>query len=434
MNPYDLIAKKQSGKALTRDELAWLIGSYTNGELPDYQMSAFLMAVYFQGLSEAETVGLVDIMLHSGQTIDLSSLPGSPIDKHSTGGVGDKVSLILAPLVAAAGVPVPMISGRGLGHTGGTLDKLESIPGLTTEYTIDGFVSQVRDIGVCIMGSNRQIAPADRKLYALRDVTATIKSIPLICGSILSKKLAEGVEGLVLDVKTGSGAFLPEYEDSRELAARLVAISKEFGLKCQAVITDMNQPLGYRIGNWNEVVESLACLRGEGPEDLMEVTLELGTRMLMLAGEYDDPGAARTALETRITSGAALEKFRELVQAQDGDVHVLDHPGNYPRSKYSREVRAKASGNVTALASYEIGMGSVSLGAGRRQKGDAVDPRAGITLTKKLGDTVEIGETLATLYTDRETVLETVTAQIRNAFTISDNPPQKPTLIHEIID
>lgn len=434
MNAYAIISKKQRGESLTRAELTWLVTSYTRSDLPDYQMAAFLMAVYFQGLSKDETTNLVDLMVHSGEVIDLTSVPGTPIDKHSTGGVGDKVSLVLAPLVAAAGIPVPMISGRGLGHTGGTLDKLESIPGFRTEYSIEEFVRQVESVGVCIMGSSEQIAPADRKLYALRDVTATINSIPLICGSILSKKIAEGIEGLVLDVKTGSGAFVQEFEQSRELARQLVTVGKAFGLKSQAIITDMNQPLGYCIGNWKEVEESLACLRGEGPADLMDVTFELSARMLVLAGIDDGPEPARSRLEDLIHSGAALEKFFELVEAQNGDVACLEKPGNYPPAQYSRKVPAGETGYVTAIDTFEVGMGSVSLGAGRRKKGDTVDPGAGIVLSKKIGDHVESGESLATLYTENEPALNAVESRVRDAFTISDDRVEPPVLIHEVID
>ncbi len=434
MLPYELIEKKQHGNELTKEEIQNLVRGFTAGEIPDYQMSAFLMAVYFQGFSDAETATLVDTMLHSGATIDLSGLSGYKADKHSTGGVGDKVSLILAPLVAAAGVKVPMISGRGLGHTGGTLDKLESIPGFNTEYTVEAFRDQVERIGVCIMSQNENIVPADKKMYALRDVTSTVRSIPLICASIMSKKIAEGIDGLVLDVKTGRGAFIPEYEQTKDLAKRLVAIGHKFDLDCTAVITDMNQPLGNRIGNWSEVVESVEALQGKGPADLMEVTLDLSARMITLAGQADSVNAAKYMLNELIDSGQALDKFYEFVEAQHGDVNAVQQLSEYPKSKYSKEVKAARSGVIQEIDGYRLGMTSVSLGAGRQQMDDIIDPKAGMTLYKKIGDTVEAGEILAEFYTDKESVLDGAAQQIQSAFSVGSEPVDSPILIHEIIE
>jgi len=434
MHPYELIEKKQHGKSLSNEEVRFLIRGFTDGSIPDYQMSALLMAVYFQGFDNGETGALVDAMLYSGETIDLSDISGYKVDKHSTGGVGDKVSLILAPLVAAAGVKVPMISGRGLGHTGGTLDKLESIPGFSTEYTVNSFHQQVEDLGVCIMSQSKKIVPADKKMYALRDVTSTVRSIPLICASIMSKKIAEGIDGLVLDVKTGRGAFIAEYEQSRELATRLVEIGHQFDLDCTAVITDMNQPLGYRIGNWNEVLESVECLQGNGPKDLMAVTLELSAHMLKLAGKTDSIDPAREILQKLIDSGEALDLFYRFVDAQEGDVSSVQNPNDYPQSIFFREVRASKSGIIQAIDSYCLGMTSVRLGAGRQQMADVIDPKAGITLHKKVGDSVESNEIIAQFFTDDESVLDEAEQRIKTSFTIGDEEVKSQILIHEIIE
>jgi len=434
MLPYELIEKKQHGNELTEQEIQYFVRGFTSGEIPDYQMSAFLMAVYFQGFSDVETTALVDTMLHSGSTIDLTDLSGYKVDKHSTGGVGDKVSLILAPLVAAAGVKVPMISGRGLGHTGGTLDKLEAIPGFNTEYTLQEFRQQVDDIDVCIMSQNDNIVPADKKMYALRDVTSTVRSIPLICASIMSKKIAEGINGLVLDVKTGLGAFIPEYEQTKALAQRLVAIGREFDLDITAVITDMNQPLGNRIGNWSEVVESVEALQGKGPNDLMELTIELCAHMILMAEEADSIDEAKETLNDLIDSGKALDKFYEFVEAQHGDVSAVQNLEKYPKSQYTREVKAAQDGIVQSIDSYRLGMTSVSLGAGRQQMDDVIDPKAGITLYKKIGDTVKTGEVIAEFYTDKESVLESAAGKIQTSFEIGENEVDPPELIHEIIE
>ncbi|MBS1271369.1 MAG: Pyrimidine-nucleoside phosphorylase [Candidatus Marinimicrobia bacterium] len=433
MIPYEIIEKKQNGHQLSKDEIQVMVRGFTDGTIPDYQISAWLMAIYFQGFSTEETAVLVDTMLHSGERIDLSELTGYKADKHSTGGVGDKVSLILGPLVAAAGVQIPMISGRGLGHTGGTLDKLESIPNFTTDYTIDKFKQQVADIGLCIMSQNNNIVPADKKMYALRDVTATVKSIPLICGSIMSKKIAEGIDGLVLDVKTGRGAFISEYEQTKELAQKLVAIGREFDLDVRAIITDMNQPLGSEIGNWNEVVESIDCLKGNGPDNLMEVTMELSVAMVVMAGKAGTDEEAKGILREKIENGQALEKFYEFVEAQQGDVDSVQNLEKYPKSKYIEEIRSPEEGIVQEIDSYKLGMTSVQLGAGRLQMGDELDPKAGISLRQKVGDSVKSNEALATIMTEKEDVLERAKSSVLEAFSLGEGQVTPPTMIHESI-
>ncbi|MCF7804347.1 MAG: thymidine phosphorylase [Candidatus Marinimicrobia bacterium] len=433
MLPYEIIEKKQQGDRHSPEEIRFMVKEFTAGNIPDYQISAWLMAIYFQGFSIEETAVLVEAMIESGERIDLSDISGYKIDKHSTGGVGDKVTLILAPLVAAAGVKIPMISGRGLGHTGGTLDKLESIPGFTTDYSIDDFRRQVDEFGVCIMGQSATMVPADKKMYALRDVTATVRSIPLICGSIMSKKIAEGIDGLVLDVKTGRGAFIAEEEKSRELANQLADIGKEFGLDVRVVITDMNQPLGNQIGNRNEVVESVECLKGNGPADLMEVTMELSAEMLVLAGKAEDVPAAKTVLNELIETGEALEKFYDLVEIQGGDPKIIDSLLSLEPSKFSVEVTAPAEGIVQSLDSYQLGTTSVKLGAGRMQMGDVIDPKAGISLERKIGDRVNAGDVLAVCYTDKESVVEEAKQSILDVFEIDDADASPPTMIHEVI-
>jgi len=433
MIPYEIIRKTQSGRELAEDEIRFMVQGFTDGRVPDYQMAAWLMAIYFQGFSTKETAVLVDTTLHSGKLIDLSDIPGYKADKHSTGGVGDKVSLILGPLVAAAGVQVPMISGRGLGHTGGTLDKLESIPNFTTNYSIDDFKRQVEEIGLCIMSQNEDIVPADKKMYALRDVTATVPSVPLICGSIMSKKIAEGIDGLVLDVKTGSGAFMSEYSASKDLAQKLVTIGKEFGLDVRAMITDMDQPLGYEIGNWNEVVESVECLKGNGPEDLMEVTMGLSAAMLVMAGKAGSDEEAKTLLRGLIDDGQALEKFYQFVEAQNGNVDMLESTKKYPQSEYTEEIRARKNGIIQEIDSFALGMTSVQLGAGRLKMGDTLDPKAGISLRKKVGNTVDENEVLATIMTDKKDVLDRAKSSVLEAFIIGETEVTPPKMIHESI-
>jgi len=430
----ELIITKRDGGHLAPDDLRWLVQAYTRGEVPDYQMSAFLMAAFIRGLNEAEMDALTDAMLHSGRVLDLSDLPGRKVDKHSTGGVGDKVSLILAPLVAACGVPVPMISGRGLGHTGGTLDKLESIPGLRTDLSIEAFRRQLRELGVVMIGQTDEIAPADRKLYALRDVTGTIESIPLIAASILSKKLAEGADALVFDVKCGRGAFMQQEADARRLAETLVGIATRAGRPAVAWLTDMNVPLGRAVGNWPEVVESLQALRGnfEGIEDLIEVTLALASEMLWLGGVAETPEAGRLLARAALTDGRAFERFCAMVQAQGGDVRVLERPETRPDAEPAGEVRApdEARGYVADLDARAVGRLAVHLGAGRRVKEDPVDPTAGLVLHRKPGDPVAPGDVLATLYTHRRDRLEDFQQVLLAAYRFAETPPPaRPLLI-----
>ncbi|MDQ7041707.1 MAG: thymidine phosphorylase [Rhodothermus sp.] len=429
----ELIITKRNGKSLTPDDLRWLIQAYTRGDVPDYQMSAFLMAAFIRGLNEAEMDALTEAMLHSGQVLDLSDLPGRKVDKHSTGGVGDKVSLILAPLVAACGVPVPMISGRGLGHTGGTLDKLESIPGLRTDLSIAAFRRQLQELGVVMIGQTNEIAPADRKLYALRDVTGTIESIPLIAASILSKKLAEGADALVFDVKYGRGAFMQQEADARRLAETLVGIATRAGRPAVAWLTDMNVPLGRAVGNWPEVVESLQALQGNfaGIEDLIEVTLALAGEMLWLGGVADTPEAGRQQARAALTDGRAFERFCDMVKAQGGDVRVLEHPDTRPDTEPASEVPApaEARGYVADLDARAVGRLAVQLGAGRRVKEDPVDPTAGLVLHRKPGDPVAPGDVLATLYTHRHDQLDAFRRELLSAYRFAETPPPPRPLL-----
>lgn len=434
MNPVELIRKKRSGSVLTRDEIEAFIGGYVSGDVPDYQMSAFLMAVYFRGMTAGETATFADVMLRSGRSIDLSSIPGKKIDKHSTGGVGDKVSLILAPMVAACGVPVPMISGRGLGHTGGTLDKLESIPGFRTNLSIDEYLHVIRDTGVVLIGQTNEIAPADRRMYALRDVTATVESIPLIAGSIMSKKLAEGIDGLVLDIKTGNGAFMSSYDDAAALALALIGIGTAAGKTTVGFITSMDQPLGTMVGNWLEVLESVECLKGKNVPDLMEVTYVLGGAMVFLGGKAPSIEEGMALCRSAIWSGRAYEKFLSLVKRQGGDVSFLEDPALYPRARYVVEVRSPAGGFVTGLATRDIGLLGVELGAGRLKVDDVVDPKAGIILSSKLGDRVERGDLLAVVHTDNEHVAGHAAGRFLAAMTIGESPVDIPSRILSRID
>ncbi|MCX6133223.1 MAG: thymidine phosphorylase [Ignavibacteriales bacterium] len=439
MTPVELIKKKREGGTLSEDELRWLISGYVAGSIPDYQMTAFLMACFFRGMSEEETLTFTRLMLHSGVVIDLSDIPGIKVDKHSTGGVGDKVSLILAPIVAACGVPVPMISGRGLGHTGGTLDKLESIPGFRTALSLYEYKAVIRQVGAVLIGQTNEIVPADKKMYALRDVTATVECIPLIAGSIMSKKLAEGIDALVLDVKTGRGAFMQSYEKSLELAQTLVRIGTGFGKETVAFITDMSQPLGTTIGNWLEVVESVECLKGirgvaDGSSDLMEVTHVLSGAMLMLGKKAKTIADGVALSRASIENGSAYRKFLEITATQGGDPAALENLELYPLSNYCIEVKTMESGYVGEIDSLELGLTSITLGAGREQIDDVIDPKAGIVLSKKVGDRVDGGETLAVFHTDREAVLEQTRDRIRNAFHIQSAPPRLKPLILSYVE
>lgn len=430
VNPVHLIAEKRDGHALAPSAIEALIDAYTAGDVPDYQMSAFLMAAFLNGLSDEEATALTDAMLHSGTVLDVSGLPGTKVDKHSTGGVGDKVSLILAPIVTACGVPVPMVSGRGLGHTGGTLDKLESIPGFRTDLSMDEYRAQIGDLGIVLIGQTDEMAPADQKLYALRDVTATVESIPLIAASIMSKKLAEGIDALVLDVKCGRGAFMKTEEDARALAETLTAIGEDHDVPTRALMTAMDVPLGRAVGNWPEVAESIACLRGEHADTpLMKVVIALAGEMLALGGAADTPEAGRTQARDAVADGSALDTFRRLVDVQDGDVSVVDDPDTRPDSEPVATVRVPdeavpASGSfVTDLDALALGLAAVDTGAGRRTKEDDVDPTAGFSDLRKPGDTVHPGDVLARIHTQRTDRVEELTDAVQEAYTFGTEAP-----------
>ena len=435
MRAYDLIRKKRDGGTLTRAELQFLIQGATSGGIADEQLSAFLMAVFFRGMDAREELpAWLDAMLHSDTVLDLSAIPGRKIDKHSTGGVGDKISLPLAPLVAVCGVKVPMVSGRGLGHTGGTLDKLESIPGFRVDLPLSRFEQLVARLGVCLIGQTQEIAPADRKLYALRDATATVESVPLIASSILSKKLAEGIDGLVLDVKVGRGAFMKTLDDARTLARTMVQLCRALGRDCVALLTDMDSPLGSAIGNAVEVAESIEILRGRGPPDVRELTLRLGVEMLLLgrAPSIDgDAQRARTRLETALADGSALQRFRELIEAQGGDAAVADDPGRLPQPRCKREVRANGSG-VLALDAELLGLAAVELGAGRARKEDRVDPAAGLLLRRRSGESVRAGEVVAELHAASEERLDAGADRVLAAIAVGEAPAARPLVIERI--
>jgi len=439
MNIAELIRKKREGIALKDEELRFLITGYVQGEVPDYQMSAFLMACYFRGMSNEETLCFTQLMLHSGEVVDLSEIPGIKVDKHSTGGVGDKVSLILAPLVAACGVPVPMISGRGLVHTGGTLDKLESIPGFRTDLSIQEYKRIIREIGIVMIGPTKEIAPADKKMYSLRGVTATVECIPLIAGSIMSKKLAEGIDALVLDVKTGRGAFMQTHERSIELATALVYIGNKFGKETIGFITNMNQPLGVAIGNWLEVVESVECLRGrignnDASSDLMEVTYVLSGTMVYLGKKAKSIEEGIEKCKKTIADGSAYRKLLDLIRAQKGSVDAIENLEQYQLPKFVMEIKSSEKGFISDIDSLELGMISMSLGAGRERINDVIDRKAGILLKKKMGNAVDIGDSLAIFHTDREHVISTARERIAKAFKISSTKPVCPPVILEIVD
>lgn len=434
MNPVELIRKKREGETLTRRELEEFITCFVEGEIPDYQMSAFLMAVYFKGMNVEETAAFTEVMLHSGEIVDLSMIPGLKVDKHSTGGVGDKVSLILAPMVAACGVPVPMISGRGLGHTGGTLDKLESIPGFRTNFSTADYKKIIAETGLVLIGQTKEIAPADKKMYALRDVTGTVESIPLIAGSIMSKKLAEGIDGLVLDVKTGNGAFMQQYEDSLALAKALVGIGNRMGKRTVGFITDMSQPLGCMIGNWLEVVESVECLRGKNVPDLMEVTYVLGGAMLWLGGKSNSIEDGMKQCKSAIYSGKAYEKFCQIVTRQGGDVSFVEQPAKHEETKHIVEVKSRAEGFVVGFDTMKIGLLGIELGAGRKKIDDVIDPLAGIVLTKKVGDRVRTGETLAWIHTNRDAIVKRAAEELSSYIRVDAVAAEQPSLLRAYLD
>lgn len=433
-NPVSLIARKRDGKALSQPEIDYLIEHYTKDQLPDYQMSAFLMAAFLNGLNEREASALTHAMLHSGRVLDLSDIPGIKVDKHSTGGVGDKLSLILAPIVASCGVPVPMISGRGLGHTGGTLDKLESIPGMSVDMTLERYREVLSKCGLVMAGQTEEVAPADKRLYALRDVTATVESIPLIASSIMSKKLAEGIDALVLDVKFGTGAFMKTSEKALKLAETLVAIGEDFGKETVAYLTNMNQPLGYKIGNWLEMEESVEALQGRGPRDVMQVTHRLAGTMIRLGGKAKTVEEGVQKSKNAVESGQAFEKWLELVEVQGGDSSLLVNVEEYPGTKHRFDIEAPERGFLSEIDAYKIGMASLELGAGRKTKEDRIDPAAGIVLKHKVGAPLKKGETLATGYTNKIEAIEAAEAAVQNAFVIRPDRPGEPKMVTHRID
>ncbi|OAB46352.1 pyrimidine-nucleoside phosphorylase [Paenibacillus antarcticus] len=435
MRAVDIIQKKRDGHELSSEEIAYLVKGYVNGDIPDYQMSAWAMAVYYKGMTPRETGDLTLEMAQSGDQIDLSPIKGIKVDKHSTGGVGDKTTIVLAPLVAAAGVPVAKMSGRGLGHTGGTIDKLESITGFSVELERDQFFSQVNEVGVAVIGQSGNITPADKKLYGLRDVTATVDSIPLIASSIMSKKIAAGADAIVLDVKTGSGAFMKTLDDSIALAQAMVDIGSHLGRHTVAVISDMDQPLGFGIGNALEVKEAIEILNGEGPKDLHEVCLILGSHMLVLGGKAKNEEEARVILKGHLEDGSALAKLRELVQAQHGDIGQIDHPETLPTAKRVIEVKSVQAGYISKIQAESIGIAAMLLGAGRETKDSVIDLAVGIKLLKKIGDVIEVGETLAVLHAnmDNDAKIQEIENNVLQAYQISEEVVPVPPLIYAIV-
>jgi pyrimidine-nucleoside phosphorylase len=424
-----IIRKKRDGHCLSRDEILEFVQRYTRGEIPDYQCSALLMAIYFRGLSPEETAHLTEAMVCSGRTLDLSEFDRPRVDKHSTGGVGDKTSLVIAPVAAAGGLLVPMISGRGLGHTGGTLDKLESIPGFNTRLPLAEFRRLLKSCGVGMIGQTDELAPADRRLYALRDVTGTVESIPLIAASIMSKKLAEGIDGLVLDVKTGSGAFMKRLEDARELATRMVEIGTARGKRLEALITDMNQPLGCAVGNALEVIEAIETLKGLGPVDLVEVCRELTARMFVLGGIDGEFEAGRARFDSLLASGAGLEKFAEVIAEQGGDARVVEDYARLPAARHQDAVVAWDEGSIARLEAEALGRASMLLGAGRERLDSAIDPGVGLVFEKKVGDQVSAGERICAVYSNDRARLPRVVDMIRAAVAISPQPVARPPLV-----
>jgi pyrimidine-nucleoside phosphorylase len=429
----DIIRKKRDGIELSASEIEGLVNAYTNAEIPDYQVSAWLMAVVLKGMTRPETAALTDAMLRSGDVLDLSSLPAKKVDKHSTGGVGDKTSLVLAPLAAAAGLAVPMISGRGLGHTGGTLDKLEAIPGFNVNLPVADFRRVLATCGCCMIGQTAEIAPADRKLYALRDVTGTVESPYLICASIMSKKLAEGIDALVLDVKTGSGAFMKSEKDAAFLAELMVETGERMGKQVVALITDMDQPLGNMIGNALEVVECVEVLQGRGPEDLRELCLELAGWMLHLVGASKSVAEGKQQSAKLISSGKALEKFRQMVELQGGDVRVIDDSRRLPQAQHTVQIAGTKAGYIGAMQCEQIGTACVILGGGRERKEDSVDPSVGIVLHKKVGDRIAVGEPLATIHYNSEAKAARAQQLIEASCEIAPTAPAKRPMVHRII-
>jgi len=433
MRIVDLIQRKRNGEELNPQEISHLVEGYTRGEVPDYQMAAFLMAVYFSGMSDREVTALTDCMIRSGRKVDLSDVPGVKVDKHSTGGVGDKTSLIAAPLAAAAGVIVPMVSGRALGFTGGTLDKLESIPGFRTELSLEEFRAQLQRIGLCFIGQSEEVAPADGKLYSLRDATATVDSIPLIASSIMSKKLAMGLDGLVLDVKVGSGAFMKRQVDARRLAQLMVGIGRRMDVRVQALITDMNQPLGFAVGNALEVMEVSQTLQNAGPADLTRISLELAARMIHLGKAAGSLEEAREIAQRKLLDGSGYRKLKQVIEAQGGNPNVLDRFELLPNASGAREVTSPRAGFVSSIDAEDIGRAAMMIGAGRDAKDDRIDPAVGLILEVKAGQRVEADSVLCRLYYTREERLDEAAQLVEDAFRISAHPPEEYDLILEVV-
>ncbi|WP_019122889.1 pyrimidine-nucleoside phosphorylase [Brevibacillus massiliensis] len=433
MRMTDVIAKKRDGHELSREEIYELVKGYTDGSIPDYQMAAWAMAVYFQGMTPRETADLTMAMVESGDQLDLSAIPGIKVDKHSTGGVGDKITLVVAPLVASAGIPVAKMSGRGLGFSGGTIDKLESFAGFQVELSQADFFRQVRDIGVAVIGQTGNLAPADKKLYALRDVTATVEAVPLIASSIMSKKIAAGADAILLDVKVGKGAFMKTLEEAETLARAMVAIGEQVGRKTVAVISDMNQPLGYAVGNALEVREAIDTLAGKGPDDLSELALTIGAHMLVLGQAEADFTAAYELLRQQLANGKALAKLAELVSAQGGRAEAVENPSLLPRSSHQIEVKCSQAGCISGIDAERIGHASVVLGAGRLTKGAPIDYAVGIVLSKKVGAEVAPGDTLAVIHANDLQLAETARQEVEAAFSIAAESVQTQPLIRKII-
>lgn len=433
MRTVDLIHRKRDGEELSAEEIQFLVDGYTRGDIPDYQMSAFLMAVFFSGMSDREVSALTEKTTNSGNLVDLSDVPGVKVDKHSTGGVGDKTSLIASPIAAAAGVIVPSIAGRALGHTGGTLDKLESIPGFRTDLTIEEFKEQLRQVGIAFIGQTPEVAPADAKLYALRDATASVESIPLIASSIMSKKLAEGVDALVLDVKVGAGAFMKRQVDARRLAQMMVAIGRRVDKRVQALITDMSQPLGYAIGNALEVMEVSQTLQNAGPADLTRLSLELAARMIFLGKITKSLDDARELAQAKLLDGSGYRKFKEVIQAQGGSPQVLDRFELLPNATGAREISTSRGGYISAIDAELIGQASSMIGAGRSTKEDSIDPAVGVILEVKVGQKIEAGSILCRLYHTTEDNLEEAAELVEDAFRISQQPTEERDLILEVV-
>lgn len=433
MRMYDLIMKKRNGGALSDEEIHFMVQGYTKGEIPDYQMSAMMMAIYFQGMNADETLALTMEMAKSGDLLDLSDIRGVKVDKHSTGGVGDKTSLALTPMVAAAGVTVAKMSGRGLGHTGGTIDKLESFSGFSTEISEQQFKDNVNRIGIAIMGQTADLAPADKKLYALRDVTATVDNMSLIASSIMSKKLAAGADAIVLDVKTGSGAFMKTEEDSFALAHEMVRIGNGAGRKTIAVVSDMDQPLGYAVGNALEVKEAIDTLNGNGPEDFVELCMTLGSYMLVAGGKAATREEAENVLTKVIENGSALDKLAEFIEAQGGDKELVYHPERLPQASIVQEIESPADGYIQKIVCDEIGICSLILGGGRETKESEIDLSVGLVLHKKVGDAVRKGDSLATIYANDQAKLDAARERFLQAYTINRNPVEKKPLIKGIV-